>query len=147
MSAALQTDTVRLLGPLPQEAMEAIWPKAEHLLLPALEHEGWKMKPDQLHDAIASGSMGLYVAHDFATGEVLAALVAEAQEYPNAQVFSLAYCGGEQMERWAHLISALEQEAVRLGCHIVRIPGRKGWGHIFPDYREVMRVYEREIVQ
>lgn len=147
MSAAPNMDmvTTRLVGPLDGDAIAAQWAVAEPMLARALEREGWKMKPDQLHSQIAEGLMGLYLAQDFATGETLAAMACEVQEYPNARVFSIAYCGGREAWRWVHTIADFEREAARLGCHTVRIPGRKGWGRVFPGYRETFRVYEREI--
>lgn len=136
---------VALVGPLDQAAVEKLWGVASEMLIPALEREGWKIKPDQVLKQISEGLMGLYVVQDFISGEVLAALICEAQEYPNAQVFCVSYLGGKDVHRWSHLIADVEMEALRLGCHIVRIPGRKGWGQIFPTYREVYRVFEREV--
>ena len=104
-----------------------VWPQIEGFILPALERDDWKMKPNQLLDKLADGEMGLYTAIDLKTGETFGALVAEVLEYPNASVFSLAYCGGRELHRWVHLIYDIEAEAARKGCHIVRIPGRKGW--------------------
>lgn len=148
MSAAQNLDTVttRLVGPLDGDAIAAQWAIAEPMLARALERDDWKMKPDQLYEQIAAGMMGLYLAQDFATGETLAAMACEVQDYPNARVFSIAYCGGREAWRWAGVaIAEFEREAARLGCHTVRIPGRKGWGRVFPDYRETHRVFERRI--
>lgn len=148
MSAALDTQTgVSLVGPLDREAVEKLWPVCAPLLAQALERDGWKLKPEQLLAQIAEGLVGLYVVEDFATAEVLAALACEVCEYPNAQVFSVSYLGGRDAHRWVHLIADVEREAVRLGCHVVRIPGRKGWGRVFPDYAEVHRVFEREVMR
>jgi hypothetical protein len=129
-----------------REYVERWWPQCEPLLEKALERDGWKLTPDQLLDQICSGLMGLYVVTDLSTAEVLAAAACEALEYPNANVFSIAYLGGREAHRWAHMIGLLEQEAVDLGCHVVRIPGRKGWARVFPEYREVHRVFEREVI-
>lgn len=148
MSAAAHIeDAVRLSGPLNGEGVAKLWPQCEPLLASALERDAWKLKPDQLLTQIADGLMGLYVVHDFASGELLAALACEVQDYPNARVFVVAYCGGHDAHRWAQLIGDVEREAARLGCHVVRIPGRKGWGRVFPEYRETYRVFEREILR
>lgn len=138
--------TTRLIGPMDGDAVVDLWPMVEPMLIPALEREGWKLKPDQLFRQIADGLMGLYVVQDFQKGEIVAAMACEVQEYPNALVFSIGYCGGHDLETWVHLIADFEAEAKRLGCHVLRIGGRKGWGRIFPDYREVLRIYERELV-
>jgi len=138
---------VRVIGPLDERGVSDYWPKVEPMLAAALERDGWKLRPADLIAQISEGLMGLYVAHDFEKGDVLGAIAAEVQEYPNARVFSIAYCGGHDLYRWAPLIADMEREAVRLGCHVVRIPGRKGWGRVFPDYRETHRVFEREVTR
>ena len=137
--------TTRLIGPLQKEAFDGIWPVVEPYLANALERDGWKLRPDDLHNQITSGVMGLYVVQDFKTAEILAALACEVQEYPNAAVFSIAFAGGKDMERWQHLIAEIEMHAKALGCHVVRIPGRAGWARVFPEYREAHRVFEKEI--
>ena len=146
MSAALHTEeATRVIGPLDANGFNHYWPKVEQFLTDALQHEGFKLKPQQLAGQITEGLMGLYVVLDMAHGEVLGALACEVAEYPNENVFVIAYCGGRDLYRWANLIGEMEREAIRLDCRTVRIPGRKGWGKVFPDYRETYRVYERKL--
>jgi hypothetical protein len=147
MSAAQPIEeSTRLIGPLDGDAARLHWSECESLLSPALARDGWKITGDQLREQIASGLVGLYVVEDFATGSMLAALACEVLDFPNRKVFSVAYCGGHDAYRWAHLIRAIEEEAAKYGCQVVRIPGRKGWGRVFPEYREVQRIFEREVV-
>lgn len=137
---------VAVVGPLEEAAVMDAWPKVEGFLADALERDDWKVRPADLLNQIAAGVMGLYVVRDFSTGDTLAALACEVQEYPNASVFNIAYLGGRDLYRWANLLGEMEREAVRLGCDTLRITGRPGWGRIFPDYREINRVFERRVV-
>ena len=137
---------VTVSGPLVEDEVQNVWPKVDELLNAALERDGSKILPVDLLLQIAEGLMGLYVVTDDESGEILGALACEAQEYPRSQVFNIAYCGGKDLYRWAGLLGAMEAEAVRLGCDTVRITGRPGWGRIFPDYREMNRVFERKVV-
>ena len=146
MEAENMEPGVSVIGPLQEAAVRDVWPKIAGYLLEALECDGGKMRPDDVLEQIAQGLMGLYVVQDFATGEILAAIACEVQEYPNANVFNVAYLGGRELYRWAHLFGDLEAEAVRLGCPIVRITGRAGWGRIYPDYKEISRIFERRVV-
>lgn len=136
---------VSVEGPLMEAEVLDVWPKAEPFIAQALEWNGNKAGTRDVLDDIASGVLGLYSITDDETGELLGAVACESQAHPNEDVFNIAYCGGRDLYRWAGLLGALEAEAVRLGCQTVRISGRKGWGAIFPDYREVHRIYERKV--
>lgn len=141
-----ESQGVAVVGPLEEAAVRDAWPKVESYLANALARDEWKLGLDDLLSQIADGAMGLYVVRDFAAGEILAAIACEVQEYPAVNVFNVAYLGGRDLYRWAHLFGELEAEAVRLGCEIVRITGRAGWGRIYPDYKEMNRVFERRVV-
>lgn len=136
-----------VIGPLEEGAVRAVWPFVQEYLQNALLVDGGKVSLDDLFKQIGEGTMGLYVVQDFANGDILAAICCEVHEYPNVNVFNVAYLGGRELYRWASLFGELEAEAVRLGCEIVRMTGRPGWGRIYPDYREVARVFERRVVQ
>lgn len=138
---------VTVYGPLEEDAVIAAWPKVEPMMCDALARGGWKLSVEDLIGEIAQGELGVYVVEDDETGELLAALACEIQEHPQVQVFNIAFCAGRDLHRWAHLFGAMEAEAARLGCPIVRITGRPGWGRVFPDYREVHRVFERKVVE
>lgn len=135
----------RLVGPVGLGDLPAAWAAAEPWLLPALERDGWKVRPDHLLDFIRTGAMELWMCLDTATNEIIAALVTEGLEYPKARIFSLAYCGGRDVARWAPWIVALEDIAAQRGYTHVRIAGRRGWERIFPDYEERFRIFERPV--
>jgi hypothetical protein len=136
---------VSVEGPLGEEEVADVWPKAEPMLSAALETDG-VLTTNDLFAQMSDGLWGLYIVKDDETGEVLGAVCCEVQQWPLGDVFNIAHCGGHSLHRWAGLLGALESEAVRLGCETVRIEGRKGWGAIYPDYREVKRVFERRVV-
>ena len=54
-------------------------------------------------------------------------------------------CGGEQLHSWKHLLPELEGHARNLQCHLVEIQGRRGWGRVFPEYRERSILLEKEL--
>lgn len=137
---------VSVSGPLDEAGVREAWPKAESMLCAALERDGLKLLQEDLLEQISEGLIGLYVLTDDESGELIGALACEAQEYPRSMVFNIAYCGGRDLYRWAGLLGSMEAEAVRLGCDTVRITGRPGWGRIYPDYREMNRVFERKVV-
>lgn len=136
----------RVRGPIEREELISVWPKIESFISDALARDGWKSTLDSFLIDVADGVLGVYVVEDEESSEVIGFVAAEVQEYPQTNVFHLAYCGGVQLWRWAELIGSMEAEGARRGCQIVRISGRPGWGRVFPDYREVFRAYERRIV-
>jgi hypothetical protein len=44
-------------------------------------------------------------------------------------------------------VAVLEDIARTGGCIAMRIPGRKGWGRVFPGYEERYRVFEKPLVK
>ena len=137
---------VSIRGPLGESEVFDVWPKAEAMFDAALQRDGWKLTTADLLSQVSEGLVGIYLIEDEETGELLAVLAVEVQEYPQSNVLNLAYCGGHDLYRWAGLLGAMESEAARLGCDTVRITGRPGWGRIFPDYSEAHRVFERKVV-
>lgn len=135
----------RLIGPIGPDRLDQILPVAIPLLAPALARDGWKVGVGHLRGLFESGGMQLWICLDTQAHQVIAALATEVLEYPQARVLSLAFCGGEQMERWAGWIEALEDVAKTGGCSAVRIPGRKGWERVFPGYEERLRVFEKQL--
>jgi hypothetical protein len=131
--------------PTGQEGLDKLLPIVIPMLAPSLAQDGWKVGVEDLRGLLESGGMELWICQDTETLEVIAALATEIHDYPRARVFSLAFCGGKDMERWAPWIDALEGIAAARGCTHVRIPGRKGWGRVFEGYREVHRIYEKAL--
>lgn len=138
---------VTIRGPVSDAEIADVWPKVEAMLGAAIERDGSKLLPIDLLKQLSDGLMGLYLIEDDATGEIIAALACDVQEYARSTVFNIAYCGGRDLYRWAGLLGAMEAEAASMSCDTLRITGRAGWGRVFPDYREMCRVFERRIVQ
>lgn len=141
-----EQESVYLEGPIGEADIADVWPKAEPLIAQALERDGFKETGETILDQLAHGLCGLYLVRDSQTDEIIASVICDSLEYANSSVFNIGYVAGRDLYRWANLLGALEQEAVRLGCDTVRITGRPGWGRVFPDYRETNRVYERKVV-
>lgn len=53
--------------------------------------------------------------------------------------------GGESARDWMPLEKGIAEYAKALGCHFMEGSGRKGWGRIAPDYKEVYTVYRKEL--
>ena len=135
----------RLLGPVARERIADVLPVVMPLLAPAFEQDGWKVGVDDLRRLLTTGGMELWCVFDARQTQLLAAIASEVMEYPKARVFCLAFCGGTELERWAHWISAFDDIARERGCTSVRIAGRKGWGRVFPEYAERARIFEKRL--
>lgn len=48
-------------------------------------------------------------------------------------------------ESMREILSRLENVAHAMNCDAIRIVGRKGWGRIFSDFKEVNRVFDKVI--
>ena len=134
-----------MIGPIGLDRMNEVLSAVIPMLAPAFEADNWKVGVDDLRQMLTSGGFQLYIAFDVVRQEILAALVTEILQYPKAKVFSMAFCGGAELERWAPWIVGLEDLAREAGCRYTRIAGRRGWGRVFTDYQETHRIYEKDL--
>jgi hypothetical protein len=99
--------------------------------------------PPDLIDNLRSGHRQLWVAWD--GSKVLAAAITRINVQRSGLACQIAACGGTEGERWMHLISRIEDWARAEGCRKVVIEGRPGWERVFPAYKRVRVVLEREL--
>lgn len=72
-------------------------------------------------------------------------IVTRILHFDSCDVFRVQLCGGEQLHSWKHLMPDLEGHARDLGCSMIEILGRRGWGRVFPEYRERSILMEKEL--
>lgn len=97
----------------------------------------------EIEREIFAGSALVWLAWD--GSDVLSAAVTQIHNVNGTKVCTIAACGGENRERWLHLIGGLERFARDEGCLKTRIVGRKGWMRELPDYRFTRVVLEKDL--
>lgn len=130
-----------IVGAHQRETLDACLP----LLVPALESDGWKLNVEDVRELVAAGGMQLWVIHSPREQSLYAAILTEILEYPRKKVFSLAFCGGHHVERWAYFIESFVEAARTQGCHALRVAGRPGWARVFPKMVERGRILETDL--
>lgn len=90
------------------------------------------------------GELQLWLGYEGDTFKVV--VVTEIAIYPtNRRICSILLLAGEGVHRWAHEIDTLERFARAEDCDAIEIHGRPGWGRIYPDYRPIFTVFEKEL--
>jgi len=60
--------------------------------------------------------------------EMLAAWVTRVEQYPQAKICELQFCGGRDIQKWFDAgLDVIEAWAESLGCDRTDITGRDGW--------------------
>ena len=79
--------------------------------------------------------------------ELLFVLTTELAHYPLQTVLRVLNCGGHGMTfpRARAILDRIERFARTMGAARVEIVGRRGWGRIFPEYRERARIFSKEL--
>jgi hypothetical protein len=77
--------------------------------------------------------------------DYMGVIVTEVLQYPNRKVCGVIQCAGKGLHEAKHLMADLEQWARNIGCSLMEIQGRPGWGRVYPDYREDFRVFVKEL--
>lgn len=103
-----------------------------------------RMRISEVRRRLEAAEMQLFVAWDEASGEILAAMLTEVDQYPARRVFSVQFLAGEQMERWIGYLPALERWARAAGCAEIEVRGRPGWGRV-TGYEERCRVFAKDL--
>ena len=117
------------------------WPHVQAMLGRACERT--------LHDyngmkrSLDSGQALLWLAWD---GEVIqAAATTELHKINGKLRCFISALGGQEHERWLHLLAGLEQHARNEHCASVVIMGRKAWRRLAKEYRERGVILERKL--
>lgn len=78
-------------------------------------------------------------------GQIKAAGVTKIIASQKSKVLMCEACSGSEFIRNKHVMQTIEDYARSEGCDAVRIGGRKGWGRVFPEYREIAVLLERRL--
>lgn len=118
------------------------WPHVSRLIRAAV-WRGGTGRFELIERRVIDGDALLWLIWDGAA--ILSATVTELQRSDRDLACMILACGGREMARWLHLISAIEDYARAEGCDVVRLFGRKGWARALTHYRSDMVLLERKL--
>lgn len=72
-----------------------------------------------------------------------AILITEMCKMPNKTFLNIVLGGGD-LEQIKQMVNAVEQEAKTSGLNGVMIVGRRGWGKVLPNYKDVATLHMKE---
>lgn len=127
------------------DRLEEVWPHIRHYIDAVVGNgRGDDSAEIILNDLHLRLSL-LWIAWD--GGEIIAAATTKLIKTVNGTVCLITACGGHDMgaERWRKCIAPIESYAMAEGCTRIRIPGRRGWAAIFPDYQQPWIVLEKRL--
>ncbi len=122
---------------VPPSRVAEFWPFARPLIKRAIDRVGLTAFED-VEQPVLDGRALLWIAWD---GKIEAAATTEI--YHDALV--VVACGGEDMDRWLHLLKPIEEYGRKAGCKRSRIIGRKGWARVLPDYKTEFHIMEKAL--
>ena len=105
------------------------------------------VSPEHIFRQAQENAVQLWVIYQYPPEEldILAVVVTQIVRYDEASVCEILLAGGREMKKWTPLLTELEAWAKREGCSRIHVNGRPGWARVFPEYREVYRVFAKEI--
>lgn len=106
-------------------------------LLVALEHGASMMSFDDVKDRVKSGRFNVWT-------DSAGICVTEVINTPTRKLLNTILGAGELASVKA-LQESIEAAAPELGCAVVTIIGRKGWGKVFSGYKEAATLYMKEL--
>lgn len=126
---------------LTYEQAAIVWPKAEPLLRPAIEHSELWLSEDVRERVTTPGSWCLWIAADKDT--LIGAWVTAPMHFPRHAVLEIVFGGGPGVDRYYDLgLAELEKFAREIGCCRLRAYGRLGWARK-RGFRAVGHITER----
>ena len=140
----------RRLGP-PRPTLHAIDPKrldeVWHSVLPFIERamaESSYDTVDDVYDAIRQERAVLWIVWDY---EIVAVCVTQLSQNAKAKSCGIWIMTGNGREDWQHLLSEIEEYAMRGGCTLMRHKARPGWARVIKSkgYRMTHAILEKAI--
>lgn len=120
-----------------------VWGEVGPLLAPAVAL-GATETLGQVREGLEAGRYQLWTA--VRGNQIEGAWCTRLAEYASERVCEIVYCGGHDIERWLDItVEPVSWWARERGCKRIRIFGRRGWVKLLPEFREVLRVLERDI--
>lgn len=108
------------------QAIDNIWPVAEHLLKRVEDH---KVHLSDMYEFVRQGVWMLWVCQIPDTNEITSVIITEFIEYPQVTNLRVIFLSGDD-EDWAYGMSVFEDFARINQCHDVEVLGRKGWERV-----------------
>jgi hypothetical protein len=114
------------------------------MLKPATDTTRGKVTPGQILERAEQGTMQVWLGGERRRAPRVV-VITELVNYPAHKGCVILLAAGREMSTWSHLIADIESWARAEGCRTIEIQGRKGWGRVFPDYRPMYQVFEKEL--
>jgi len=131
---------------VPLEHASSAWNDVRDYLEPAVKRCNGRWTMEHLCAAVSMGGTQLWVAFD--EEKVWGALTTEVTYYPNKRILSMHFLGGEDFDKWYHLLlEQISRYAKDMGCHSIEGVARFGfWKYLQADgFEKSAAFYEKEL--
>ena len=113
------------VGGVQPEALNAIWPHIEDLVVRALDEARGEYTLVEIYESILQGKMQLWVVSEGV--QLLSVFVTEIIDYSQHRVCMIVLAAGENLKALLEQLSIVEAWAEELEADEVRVQGRRGW--------------------
>lgn len=128
--------------PVAPDLVPYYWPHVRPFIEAAMIRGGLN-EFAEIEEAVLANRMLLWIAWD---GErITASAVTQLNSINGSKTGTIVAFGGNDLDRFAPMITILEDHFRVEGCKASRILGRPGWARIYPDYKIKAIILERPL--
>ena len=119
-----------------------LWLRVKHLIVEAMRRGDMGSFEEVERDVLGNNAY-LWVAIE--DDVFLAVAVTKVTQGEKERLCTIVACGGEDFQRFGHLIKDLEDYARTEGCQAMEVCGRAGWVRLLSEYRPVKVILRKEL--
>lgn len=137
---------------IPSSNLDDVWSLVKKDISDALSYSGNHTDAQFVYDCIKEKKMQLWVVWDkdkkTTIDKYYGVVVTEIVKRKLIQSCNIFIVTGRHRQQWQHLISVLEDFAIKNNCTNMELIARKGWQRIMEqfDYKQTHVVLEKQII-
>lgn len=110
---------------VPSHLIAATYPFVQKYLSASTQLSDGCFTPEDILQSLKNKEMQLWVVS--CKSIIHCAIITEVKQFPHQKHLNILFLGGDEMDKWIHLIEDMINRAKNNGCDAVKIYGRKGW--------------------
>lgn len=114
------------------DLIDATFPYIRKFLSESTQLSDGAFTPEDILQSLKAREMQLWVVSS--QGILTCAVITEIKQFPHQKHLNILFLGGDDMNKWIHLIDDIINRAAKNGCDAVKIYGRKGWEKVLAKF-------------
>jgi len=127
------------------DQLDKVWPHVSSFIQMAFWSGRGDDNADIIYEDLKKRTSLLWVVWDDDDKIIIAAGTTKLFNVPRGRVCVITSCAGNRLDQWIKFFYKIEEYARAEGCKYVRLTGRRGWRHYFPNWSEPWITLEKEL--